>query len=430
MKKMNLSAGHFEIDITTQNSDEQREFYEIYQLNAFRLINFKAFCDTDWIKLNHLTLLLGENSSGKSTLYQALGMVSEAYRYLMQEERFTNLSRLAGEFGDFDDICNKSKSMKVVKIGFQFLRGHQDIEYWISIAADEANNFGRVADVAGIQNGHVVDFLSYYQSVNLFFMERKPDRAIPQEIQTLAGSCLESLRSFVQSFRVLSAHRYRPERFIQLTGSKPDRMTASGSNAYDILYFLSEIQSKELSEVENWLKKFGYSFYWKMSGANRGQFMLRELKTGMETNLMDNGFGISQSLPLALALDTLSGGTILIDTPEAFLQTKMQSEMGDLLVSGAKKGYVLTETGSEYLTLRVRRRVAEGKISRGDISVYYLEDTDNQETICTEIKLDEYGEFQNIPESFARFFSSDFQDIEKLDEIRRKKRRYAAENCN
>ena len=83
------------------------------------------------------------------------------------------------------------------------------------------------------------------------------------------------MRKFAQSIQVITAHRYRPGRMMQLTGTKPRYKKAAGMDSYDMLYF--------------------------------------------ESNLADNGFGISQSLPLAVALDSINGKMILIDSPEAFL---------------------------------------------------------------------------------------------------------------
>lgn len=193
-----------------------------------------------------------------------------------------------------------------------------------------------------------------------------------------------------------------------------------GRNIYDLLYTLSELKGKSFSILKSWLEKFGYSYRWDMKGVNRGEFLLKDLKSGIESNLVDNGYGISQSLPLA-ALDLIEGKTVLVDSPEAFLQTGMQSEMGDLLIEGSKNGRILLETGSEYLMLRIRRRVAEGLIAKEEISIYYLEESKAGQTACYTIRLDDLGEFEDMPESFIQFFSSDFQDIEKINAVRREK---------
>ena len=302
------------------------------------------------------------------------------------------------------------------------------LEYCVYIGRSENNEFGRVIKVQGRTGNQSWDLLKYYESTNIFFLKRRK-LEIPKEIEELAGCVLASLRQFAQSFQVLTAHRYRPERFLQLTGGEYENVGMTGANTYDMLFSLSEIHGKKASLVEEWLSRFGYTYRWKMSGVNRGEFMLQEIKSGMESNLVDNGFGISQSLPLALALETLKKGEIiLVDSPEAFLQTKMQSEMGDLLVEGSRNGKVLLETGSEYLTLRIRRRVAEGLLSKDEVSVYFLEDISEGNTVCVPLEIDDNGEFRNTSKQFRQFFSSDFIDIEKMDEIRRKK--YADKNCN
>ena len=96
MKKTELSAEQFVVQLG-QNGNSTEMLTEFYQLSAFRLIHFKAFHDTNWIKINHLTLILGENSSGKSALYQALGMLSAAYHYFIQEERLSVISLQGSE---------------------------------------------------------------------------------------------------------------------------------------------------------------------------------------------------------------------------------------------------------------------------------------------------------------------------------------------
>ena len=132
--------------------------------------------------------------------------------------------------------------------------------------------------------------------------------------------------------------------------------------------------------------------------------MLRDLQTGLETNLVDNGFGISQSLPLAVGLADSESKNMLIDSPEAFLQTKMQSELGDLLIEGTKGKKALVETGSEYLLIRLQRRIAEKKFDANNLAIYFI-DEQNGRTECKKIDVNELGDLENAPEEFLEFFS-------------------------
>jgi len=47
-------------------------------LAAFRLVNFMAFADTDWIELRPITMLFGKNSSGKSAIIRALRLLKQS----------------------------------------------------------------------------------------------------------------------------------------------------------------------------------------------------------------------------------------------------------------------------------------------------------------------------------------------------------------
>ncbi len=402
---------------------------EIYMLEAFQLQDFKVFRNTGWIKLNRLTLLLGNNSSGKSALFQALQMLSAAYSRLIREEKFSSLSGLSEVFGSFSDICSKTSENYIVKFAFRFVSDSKTLEYHIYFG-NSPDEYGQVTDVFAKEGTQHIDFLQYYNSVNIFFLERKAGFNIPEDIEKKAGCCLLSLGEFAKTFQIISAHRSLPERTMQLAGTSPRHIDLSGHDVYEMLYALSEIQGKEFSLVRKWLEKFGYTYHWKMSGMNRGEFILKDIKTGIESNLVDNGFGISQSLPLAAALDTLQNRTLLVDSPEAFLQTNMQSELGDLLIEGSRQGRILLETGSEYLLLRMQRRIAEEILSPEEITVYFLEDNTEQGTVIYTIPIDENGNFQNTPPAFIHFFSSDYNDLEKLDEVRRKKEKHAAEHSN
>jgi len=88
------------------------------------------------------------------------------------------------------------------------------------------------------------------------------------------------------------------------------------------------------------------------------------------------------------------------------------------------------ETGSEYLTLRIRRRIAEGMINCQEVSVYFVEEGEDGNAICHPILLTEDGEFTNMTEKFRTFFSSDYEDMEKIDLLRREKCRRQQRNVS
>ena len=63
--------------------------------------------------------------------------------------------------------------------------------------------------------------------------------------------------------------------------------------------------------------------------------------------------------------------------------------------------YLLIETHSEYLLRRLRRRIAEGKISSEDVAIYFLEhpNDDSSGTVINERPISSTGYFE-WPEDF------------------------------
>ncbi len=80
----------------------------------------KAFSETDWIELKPLTLLMGDNSAGKTALYQVLRMLRYAYEELERESTFENLRPFEQLAGSFSDICNKNSADREVIFSFRF----------------------------------------------------------------------------------------------------------------------------------------------------------------------------------------------------------------------------------------------------------------------------------------------------------------------
>ncbi len=72
-------------------------------MKALRLIRFRGFADSGWIELKPLTLLLGHNSSGKSSILAALLMLRQS---LLNPDRTTPFLFTATDgvdLGTFED---------------------------------------------------------------------------------------------------------------------------------------------------------------------------------------------------------------------------------------------------------------------------------------------------------------------------------------
>jgi predicted ATPase len=91
-----------------------------------RLTNFKAWKDTGDVDFKPVTMLLGTNSSGKSTLIQSLLLLKQT---VQSPDRTVHLN-LGGDevndlfnFGRFEDVLNQDvEGVRQFSIGFDFER--------------------------------------------------------------------------------------------------------------------------------------------------------------------------------------------------------------------------------------------------------------------------------------------------------------------
>src|SRR5271165_488488 len=137
----------------------------------------------------------------------------------------------------------------------------------------------------------------------------------------------------------------------------------------------------------------------------------------LKANLADVGFGVSQILPVLVeGLLMRRGGIFLVQQPEIHLHPDAQAGLADFFIYLACNGVItVVETHSEYLLLRLRRRLAEGgaplvsavpsrlrpasPLTKNDVAVLFT-GSENGEVVVRQLELDESFQFENLPIGF------------------------------
>ena len=120
-------------------------------------------------------------------------------------------------------------------------------------------------------------------------------------------------------------------------------------------------------------------------------------------SIADVGFGVSQTLPVVVALRVAAPGQLVyIEQPEIHLHPRAQAAMARLLVNAAKRGVrVVAETHSSLLLLAVQTLVAEGAIDPNLVGLnWFLRSEKDGTTRIQSADLDEAGRFGDWPEDF------------------------------
>ncbi len=246
-----------------------------------------------------------------------------------------------------------------------------------------------------------------------------------REFVACAQLAIREINTFLLSLRLLGPFRTPPARRYIFTGLGAADTGSSGERAVDLLITekLIRMPGEPLRVgVSYWLKRLGLARNVRLRDIGRRSNIFELAVSGAGTaraaNFADVGFGVSQVLPvLVQGFLVPRGGTYVVQQPEIHLHPDAQAVLADFFIYLASRGVrTIVETHSEYLLLRLRRRLAEGvrplrigipgeraeaavTIDREGISVVYLHEEDGAVQIRP-LEIGQSFQFENIPPGF------------------------------
>ena len=130
---------------------------------------------------------------------------------------------------------------------------------------------------------------------------------------------------------------------------------------------------------------------------------------GPPRNLIDVGYGVSQALPVVTELLRGEAPLFLLQQPEAHLHPSAQAALGSLLCRiAAPERQLVVETHSDHLLDRVRMDVRDGKgeLKPEDVSILFFERGDLDVRIHS-LGLDGNGNVLGAPPGYRDFFKAE-----------------------
>jgi len=401
---------------------------------GLKLTNFKAWQDTGFISLKPVTMLLGTNSSGKSTLIQSLLLLKQTVR---SPDRTVQLN-LGGDesndlfnFGGFDNVLRQGVTgPRQFSLSFTF-------DSFISSRVNHGNFFcsygqnsvGGVAIQEWCVSTDDYQFKSirrekgaYSLTINEESQPRSkgrhmcPERSVSLSADAISmlgtdGAVLEdlslSIRRELEKIVYLGPLRRKPERDYLWNKTKLSEIGSDGYNAIQVLLASALIKGNDqeyiIRGVSKWLSRMKVADKLEIKPLGRStRYALIVHRDGVEANLHDVGTGISQVLPvLTVAYLAPSGSTIILEEPEIHLHPLAQSVLAELFVEVSKERNVqfIVETHSEHLFRRMQTLIARQRIKPQDAAMYFVE-RDGSAARLRSLELDDFGRVKNWPESF------------------------------
>jgi predicted ATPase len=339
-------------------------------------------------------------------------------------ELFRHISKLRFRnvrFGYRLKYSNKTKKIEVIENYIIVLN-----KKLLSIIVDENKNISKIdSDLLDkkllIKYSKSINSLFYFTSLKLNLMKNIDNtifkNVVLENIFNIYSKLFNILTEEFNSENInyVAPLRAFPQRyyFLDEANANLSLNIYSGNNLAEILKRDSNVNKL----VNKWLGKFGL-------GVSVKEFKdiihnIKVKQNGLDLDIIDVGFGISQILPILIqGFMTEKKSINIIEQPEIHLHPKMQASLADLFIdiiynnsnqSLSGKSLVI-ETHSEYILRRIRRRISEGKINSNDVALYFIEPRQKQNGSAKIKKI-------NISKNGAFDWPKDFYETELEDNL-------------
>ena len=203
--------------------------------------------------------------------------------------------------------------------------------------------------------------------------------------------------------------RGNPERLYKLTSTGSKYPGTFENYVASIIHSWQETTDERLNTLADALHALGLTGHvgTKKIGDTRIELQVGRLPhpgTG-ETDMVsiaDVGFGVSQILPVLVALIVAEPGRLVyLEQPEMHLHPRAQVALAQVLATAAKRGVrVVVETHSSLLLLAVQTLVAKGDLSPELVKLHWFTRGENGATEINTADLDDAGAYGDWPEDF------------------------------
>ncbi len=379
--------------------------------------NYKCFSRQSF-PLAPLTVLTGENASGKSSLLQIFAMIQQSWlEQLFGRGLLVNGAEL--KLGKCEDILNKQADSDVIAF---------------ELETDAV--FLRLEFSAGDGGASVVPFHSEPRIKTApDWKESELPKPLPGFVNRFNGVALQKvpalleLRDRLYGLQYITADRIGPRETHDINYSGFYRTV--GLRGERAVWFLNKYRKTTVpgnrchtgqppvldKQVEAWMAEIFSGFQFAVTPIPGTDWATLGLATEGNPELIrpqNTGFGLSYTLPIFVAcLAAPENGLVLIENPEAHLHPAAQSKFATFLAKIVSSGVqIILETHSDHIINGVRKAIRAEVINNNNALIYFFRQVESTEKAkVTSIEIDRKGNLTDWPKGFFDQLDDDFEAL-------------------
>ena len=440
-------------------------------LTELKISNFRIVDDEVAVRFRPITILIGRNSSGKSTIIKFLLMLQQSAapgqsRFLNPEDDKVRL----GAFAELKNALTK-KSQLSFELSATPIGESPKTLAWArppsAINLELSQQLYKITATVNYEEAHAPDLVHYSlidrsSGKNVISFENgATDESTPWEVdldipdpdslmrtengggtgvQPLFDSTLmqklldvqaeitkkvdqktlvDALRKNLSGIRHLLPVRAEAQRVIVASPPPVTDVGQRGEFALPHLQQLMDSSSDDYEFIRSHLENIAgiESMEFKTPTRFISQAYARNSTTGADVLIADYGFGVSQCLPILVQGSIMDPeSTLMVEQPEAQLHPTAQLELGNFFADlwNTRKVATIIETHSDNVLLRIRRLIARGELSHQDVSVAYFTVDETKNNMPTVKNLDINGDGSMEKGLPMEFFGADVIEAMQL----------------
>ena len=405
---------------------------------GIRLHGFKSICEEQFIAVRPLTVLAGANSSGKSSVMQPLLLLKQTLEasgdpgaLLLNgaNVKFTKADQvLARDCGNTFGLQVELSDKQTLQLSFR--KGNRGFEletmdYGASDASIAIRPRMSHDDIVRVlpkpwrllhkkmDTGETKNLRWAVRRERCFFIFElvSPDGTRRIRFGPFGVSPSEAFVPHIKGIIHLPGLRGNPRRTYPKTAAGPNY---EGTFEVYVASVIAEWQGRagrrSMGELGRALETLGLTWKVKAEPVDDTQV---ELKVGRLSHarqggahdlvsIADVGFGVSQTLPVLVALLAARPGQLVyLEQPEIHLHPLAQRRLASVLKDAVDRGVVaVVETHSAILLREIQTNIATGKLRKEDVAMHWFTRDDRGRTTVATAELDDDGAYGTWPEDF------------------------------